>query len=61
MKASDGDADAYRYATIYAQWGDTPKALAWLETALRLRDSGLENLKPIPSWTRSATSRASRR
>jgi hypothetical protein len=39
---------AYQYAAFYAQRGDNPKALAWLETALRLRDSGLENLKTDP-------------
>lgn len=32
---------AYQYAEIYSQWGDQPRALAWLETAMRLRDSGL--------------------
>src|SRR5262249_31492377 len=31
-----GDAAAYQYATIYAQWGDMPKALDWLEKGLRL-------------------------
>jgi tetratricopeptide (TPR) repeat protein len=45
MKASDGDADAYQYAEIYAQWGDTSKALDWLEEALRVRDPGLGQLK----------------
>jgi TolB-like protein len=48
MKASTGDAEAYQYVTIYAQWGDTFKALEWLETALRLRDSGLEYLRTDP-------------
>ena len=48
MKAAMGDAEAYQYATIYAQWGDQAKALDWLETALRLRDSGLEHLKADP-------------
>jgi len=47
-KAAQGDAAAYQYATIYAQWGNRPKALEWLETALRLRDSGLEYLKADP-------------
>ncbi|HEY4971779.1 MAG TPA: TIR domain-containing protein [Steroidobacteraceae bacterium] len=45
MKAAQGDSMAYQYATIYAQWGDRVKALDWLETAWRLRDPGLENLK----------------
>jgi TolB-like protein len=45
MKADLGDASAYQYAEIYAQWGDVPKALDWLETAYRLRDPGLTGLK----------------
>ena len=44
----DGDVLAYQYATIYGQWGDVPKALAWLETALMLRDPGLFGLKTAP-------------
>jgi serine/threonine protein kinase/Tfp pilus assembly protein PilF len=40
-----GDADALQYAEIYAQWGDIDKALGWLESAWRLRDSGLTWLK----------------
>ncbi len=48
LKAFGGDGAAYQYATIYAQWGDRPKALEWLETAWRLRDPGLESLKTDP-------------
>ena len=48
LKASVGDAVAYQYATIYAQWGNRAKALEWLETALRLRDPGLVMLKTDP-------------
>src|SRR5262249_32959418 len=48
MKASMGDSSAYQYATIYAQWGNTAKALEWLETALRVRDPGLIDLKTDP-------------
>ena len=48
MKAAGGDTNAYQYVTIYAQWGNRAKALEWLETALRLRDSGLEGLKTDP-------------
>jgi TolB-like protein len=48
LRAAYGDAQAYQYATIYAQWGDTQKALEWLETALRLRDPGLGDLKAEP-------------
>ncbi len=48
MKAALGDALAFQYATIYAQWGDRAKALEWLDIAMRLRDPGLENLKTEP-------------
>jgi serine/threonine-protein kinase len=43
-----GDAAPYQYAEIYAQWGDRPKALTWLETAMRVRDPGLVYLKTDP-------------
>jgi len=48
LSARYGDAAAYQYAVIYAQWGNTSQALGWLETALRLRDSGLVYLKTDP-------------
>jgi TolB-like protein len=48
LKAAVGDASAYQYATIYAQWGDIGKALEWLETAMRLHDPGLIWLKTDP-------------
>ncbi len=48
MKAAQGDAEAYQYATIYAQWRDRPRALEWLDTAMRLRDPGLALLKTDP-------------
>ena len=48
LKAALGDTAAYQYAAIYAQWGNRAKALEWLETALRLPDSGLELLKTDP-------------
>ena len=48
LKAANGDTAAYLYATIYAQWGHRAKALEWLETALRLRDPGLVQLKADP-------------
>jgi TolB-like protein len=48
MKASSGDAGAYQYAQIYAQWGKASQALAWLERAMRLRDPGLIYLKTDP-------------
>jgi tetratricopeptide (TPR) repeat protein len=40
-----GDRGAYQYAQIYSQWANTSKALAWLEKAMQLRDSGLAALK----------------
>jgi TolB-like protein/Flp pilus assembly protein TadD len=48
FKALEGNAGAYGYATIYTQWGDTPKAYEWLETALQLRDPQLIFLKIDP-------------
>jgi TolB-like protein/Tfp pilus assembly protein PilF len=45
FRARYGDAAAYQYAGIYAQWGDRAKALEWLEAAWRLRDGGLFELK----------------
>jgi tetratricopeptide (TPR) repeat protein len=48
LKTSMGDAEAYLYAEIYAQWGNTTKALEWLSTAMRLRDSALIGLKTDP-------------
>jgi tetratricopeptide (TPR) repeat protein len=48
FKASAGNAGAYSYAGIYAQWGNTREALTWLETALQLRDGDLAYLKTDP-------------
>jgi TolB-like protein/cytochrome c-type biogenesis protein CcmH/NrfG len=45
MQTVVGDTASYQYATIYAQWGDRTQALEWLETALRVRDPGLELLR----------------
>jgi tetratricopeptide (TPR) repeat protein len=45
MKAELGDGAAYQYAEIYAQWGDIPKALDWLDTAYRLPDPGIGTLR----------------
>jgi TolB-like protein/DNA-binding winged helix-turn-helix (wHTH) protein/Tfp pilus assembly protein PilF len=47
-KALEGDAGAYGYSRIYAQWGNTREALTWLETAVRLRDPQLASLKTDP-------------
>jgi TolB-like protein len=48
VRAEVGEAAAYQYAEIYAQWGDSVKALAWLQTAVRLHDPGLSWLKGDP-------------
>jgi TolB-like protein/Tfp pilus assembly protein PilF len=48
IQAMQGDTAAYQYSTIYAQWGDTRKALEWLESAMRLRDPGLSLLRTDP-------------
>jgi tetratricopeptide (TPR) repeat protein len=48
VKTAEGESGAYDYAEIYAQWGDIPKALEWLETAVRLRDPDLGQLKTDP-------------
>jgi tetratricopeptide (TPR) repeat protein len=48
LRTSGGDDYAVQYAEIYAQWGSMPKALEALETALRLRDPGLESIKIDP-------------
>jgi TolB-like protein/Tfp pilus assembly protein PilF len=43
-----GDAASYQYATIYAQRGDVPQALDWLEKALRVRDPGVTLMRIEP-------------
>ena len=48
VQGTFGDAAAYQYATIYAQWGDRVKALEWFDTAMRLRDPGLVYLRTDP-------------
>jgi tetratricopeptide (TPR) repeat protein len=48
MKVADGDSASVQYAEIYAQWGNIPKALEWLDTAVRVHDSGLALLKTDP-------------
>ena len=47
-KARWGDSGADLYAEVYAQWGNAPKALDFLDTALRLHNPGLEALKTNP-------------
>ena len=47
-QTASGTGSAYEWATIYAQWGITAKALEWLETARRVHDPGLQYLKTDP-------------
>jgi TolB-like protein/Flp pilus assembly protein TadD len=48
LRGSYGDRAAYQYVQIYAQWGNITEALRWLETALRLQDPWLDDLKTQP-------------
>jgi TolB-like protein len=48
MLLHDGDNAAYQFAEIFAQFNDKPKAIAWLEKAMRLRDAGLVQMKSDP-------------
>lgn len=48
LQAEFGDKSSYQYLQIYAQWGETEKALAAMADALRLRDSGLVQLYNDP-------------
>jgi tetratricopeptide (TPR) repeat protein len=48
FQTASGDAGIYGYAQIYAQWGNRPKALAWLDTAMRRRAPDLLALKTDP-------------
>ena len=48
MQSKFGDSAAYQYAQICAQWANRPKALEWLDTAVRLRDPGLVFVKTDP-------------
>jgi tetratricopeptide (TPR) repeat protein len=45
FQADWGDSGALFCAMIYTQWGDTARALDWLETAMRQRDPYLVRLK----------------
>ena len=59
LRASAGDAGAFLYAEIYAEWGRSAEALEWLDTAMRLRspwllwlkvDSSLDPLRKEPRF-----------
>jgi TolB-like protein/DNA-binding winged helix-turn-helix (wHTH) protein len=45
LRASAGDAGAFLYAEIYAEWGRPAEAIEWLNTAMRLRSRWLRWLK----------------
>jgi hypothetical protein len=48
MQAEEGDSASYQYAEIYAQRGDVGTALQWLDTAVRVSDTGLHYMKVDP-------------
>jgi len=48
LQAEFGEGSAYQMAEIYAQWGDIPKALDWLDKAYRLPDAGIVSLRVDP-------------
>ncbi len=41
LQADSGDAAAYQYAQIHAQWGENGQALDWLQNALEVHDPGV--------------------
>lgn len=43
-----GEPPAYQCAQVYAQWADRPRAVRWLESALRTHDPGLPRLRVDP-------------
>jgi TolB-like protein len=48
MKAQQGDALAFQYAEVYAQWGEPAQVIKWLTTAMRLQDGGLLDIRNDP-------------
>jgi TolB-like protein/DNA-binding winged helix-turn-helix (wHTH) protein/Tfp pilus assembly protein PilF len=48
MMASQGDNGAFQYAEIYAMWGESQRAMRWLERAVELMDGGLLAVKTDP-------------
>lgn len=45
MLAKEGDAGAYGYAEIYAQWGDLKESLKWLGVVARTRNPFVQHLR----------------
>jgi hypothetical protein len=48
MQQIFGDAASYQYAEIFAQAGDRERALSALDSAWRIRDGGLINIRVDP-------------
>ena len=48
MRQSFGDAASYQYAEIHAQGGNSDRAFAELDNAVRAKDPGLQSLKSDP-------------
>ena len=48
LKTRWDDSGPTIYAVVYGQWGDTTKALEWLDTAVPVQDPRLEGLKTDP-------------
>jgi hypothetical protein len=48
FKTKYGDTSAYRYAQIYAQWGNAPAALRWLDRVEQIYAYGMTLLKVDP-------------
>lgn len=48
LKDEEGDAGAYEYAAIHAQWGEPSEAIKWLERAAELKDPALIEIKADP-------------
>jgi len=48
LTAASGDSSPYVLALTYARWGNTAKALEWLDKAMRIRDPSIEQLKVDP-------------
>ena len=48
LQSLRGDDNAVDYAMVYAEWGDTARALEWLETAMRHHKPDLVYVKSAP-------------
>jgi TolB-like protein/Tfp pilus assembly protein PilF len=48
FKTQYGDTSAYRYAQIYAQWGNAPAALRWLDRGEQIYTYGIPLIKVDP-------------